>query len=438
MSQNPQGRRRGVVGAFFTQALGIGGAQALVALAAPFLTRLYSPEDFAAFGLVFSCASLIIIGATLHYDRAIVIAGDEAAARALGALTFALGLGAVVATALIATAIQVGFGLGDVLHWGVGLPTLLLGFVVQRLATQYALRAGLFARLAAARWGQAAAIVAASAGLGFLGHDHGLIFGYAAGSFVLAAMLAPPLWRKMRWSAMRADVATMTAAAKAFWRFPIYSTPAALLGTLKDQAPLLLSGILFGPQVTGFVALSMRLVAAPISVIGASLAEVLTREISARVRGEGGRREEVGRLFWFGTGILALIGFAMIFGFALVGAWTLDLITGEEWRGIAAIMAPIVAFNAAMLVIQPAASLIDVAQRQYLHIVAQAAMLVMLACAFFVGNAFGSAELALWLSAGGAALIYGALWWRCLPLIGHLTDGAVAVRLDDAPIRPNA
>ena len=71
---------------------------------------------------------------------------------------------------------------------------------------------------------------------------------------------------------------------KEFRSFPMKLTPATILDTAATQLPLLLIGVWFGAAAAGYLGLTLRVLAVPLALVGAAVAQVLIGELSARVR----------------------------------------------------------------------------------------------------------------------------------------------------------
>jgi len=97
---------------------GTAGAQVLTVLAAPLLTRLYSPEDFGLLAVYASMLALIGVISSLRYELAIPLPEDDGEAANVAALSLILvGLSALLTGALVW---QLGPAIADLL----GVPAL--------------------------------------------------------------------------------------------------------------------------------------------------------------------------------------------------------------------------------------------------------------------------------------------------------------------------
>ena len=82
---------------------GTAGAQLLTVLAAPILTRLYSPEDFGLLAVYASLLGLIGVVASLRYELAIPLPESDEEAAHVMVLSLLILLGMTVLTAIVMT-----------------------------------------------------------------------------------------------------------------------------------------------------------------------------------------------------------------------------------------------------------------------------------------------------------------------------------------------
>lgn len=262
---------------------GTGAGQVAVLAAAPVLSRLYSPEQFGAYGAFLAVLMMVVAVAGLRYEVAVQIPTSDAVAVRLAVV----GLGAVVATAAIASvvAVLVAWSPGG-LATGTAAPLLavgVLGLGGYQVLAAWSIRNRTYRLLAISRGARSLAQVALQVALGLLGWNaSGLVAGQVGGGFAGIARMGRSLWVAVR--AIEVAPRALLAAAVAHWRFPVYSTPSGLLNSAGNQVPLLVVLAAFGPEVAGGFAFAQRVVAAPVVVVGQAIAQVFVGEFGTRVR----------------------------------------------------------------------------------------------------------------------------------------------------------
>ncbi|MGB9859042.1 MAG: lipopolysaccharide biosynthesis protein, partial [Moorellaceae bacterium] len=80
---------------------GTAAGQAMVVLASPILTRLYTPEDFGVLAVYSSVLSIVSVVASLRYELAIPLAEDDETAANLLLLSLTIGVGVSLLTGIL-------------------------------------------------------------------------------------------------------------------------------------------------------------------------------------------------------------------------------------------------------------------------------------------------------------------------------------------------
>jgi O-antigen/teichoic acid export membrane protein len=287
-------KRAGYVRHVVTLAGGAALAQVVPLLAAPVLTRMYTPADFGVLSMYVAWLSALAVLSTARYEMAIVL--PELRRSAINLLALSL---------LIAAALSLLTGLllwpaphfwASLLHepevepWLVLLPFSLFAAGAMQAWTNWNIRNERFRANASGRLAQAMAIVAVQLGFGWfhagLG-EAGLILGQFAGQ--LASWLAQA-WRDVRerfgW---RREVSReeMRQLAREYVEFPRVNAPHALAGAVQDTLTVTVLLALAGTATVGHYGLMMRVLKLPAALVGQAVAQVAYRDLAAaRQRGE--------------------------------------------------------------------------------------------------------------------------------------------------------
>ena len=162
---------------------------------------------------------------------------------------------------------------------------------------------------------------------------------------------------------------------RALWHFTL---PSNLLNAAVGQLPLLIIGARHGAMAAGLFALTQRVLAAPISLLAASVLEVFKRESVRQYQELGNcRRAYVHALrvllaLGIAPALLLWIAAPALFGFAF----------GADWRGageLAQMLAPLFFLN---FVASPLSYVFFVAGRQKIELLWQVALFVVTLLAF--------------------------------------------------------
>ncbi len=261
--------------------------QVFSVVAAPFLTRLYSPSEFGYLNVYTSTLSLLAVVASLRYEMAIPIARTETeAADLLGVCALSL----LVVTGLIAVlAYTIPTEMLERLPWTSALGALLqhawlLPLGVVCLGGYYILnfvatRAGAFRTIARTRISQGLAGPSSQIVMGLMGWGvPGLALGFVIGQSTGTALLFSRLVLAQREVFGQITWRGMAAAARRYVRYPLVSSWSALLEDACHSITSILIASLFSPQIAGFMLLSDRVVGRPLLMLSTSLLQVFVGE----------------------------------------------------------------------------------------------------------------------------------------------------------------
>jgi O-antigen/teichoic acid export membrane protein len=225
---------------------GTAGAQLIILLSAPILTRLYSPEDFGVLAVLVSMLSILIVLVSFRYELAIPIADDEQTALSLVLICLCLTAIVSITTAVVVwifgekLANLMGIGTYADYLWMLPIGLFLMG--VYQTFKYWATRAKAFSCIAKTKLTQSIASLVIQLSLFKFG-PLGLITGHITGQFLgaRALMKAGPTGSNiqyLRW-------ADLHFAAMRYRRFPIFTTWASIFNTSGMQLPILLFSSFF-------------------------------------------------------------------------------------------------------------------------------------------------------------------------------------------------
>lgn len=307
--------------------------QAIGFLAAPLLSRLYTPDDFGVVGVFLSVATVIGVVAALRLELAVVVPkADEDAQRVMVAALLVIA-GVVSATAL---AVLVA---GEAAARALGAPALapllgILPFYVGSLGTfqvfnYWSTRVGKFGRLASAQVARGTVGAAGQVGLGVAhlgaaGMLAGQVAGQAVGTLTLLGRSARAGRLDLRAPVSFAGVGKVL---KEYADFIVYGAPQSLLNAIGQGLPAVVLTAAFGAGAAGQYLLARRVVTVPSNLLGQSLRQVLYPHLSRKLD-----QPEVLPFVikaTLGLAAIAAVPAALLAAFGpQVFAWGL----GEQWR----------------------------------------------------------------------------------------------------------
>ena len=305
--------------------------QVLVLASAPILSRLYTEHDFGILGVYISVVTILNAVSSLRMDQAIPMPEqDEDAALLLRlslwiTLWFSLGAGLIIW--LCREPIARWKDEPELAQYLWLIPVTLLGFGLYRSLTAWAVRKEIYRELAATRILRAASQVLVQVGLGFLMHgSFGLILGNAAGQWTGIGRLLGPVREASR------GIVKKEGDFRRLWtryiKFPLYSSPSALLVTIPRQIPNLLFAQYFGLAEAGFLFFATRILRQPAALLSESISQVFLGRAARLLNEDPARLKHL----YFSTVrrmlLLSLIPAGIL---VLAGPWLVHWIFGERW-----------------------------------------------------------------------------------------------------------
>ncbi|MDB2477099.1 hypothetical protein N9X51_02425 [Alphaproteobacteria bacterium] len=156
------------------------------------------------------------------------------------------------------------------------------------------------------------------------------------------------------------------------WRFLVFSLPADGLSSFGALLPVALIGSQYGAAAAGQVALTIRVLAAPVGLLGKAIQDVFKREAVLERKMYGSCR----RLYF--TILLGLFPIIILFILILTyaGPPSFVLFFGEEWRlagDMSKTLAPVYAVS---LAASPLSYIVYLVERQYVDLIWQAFLVI--------------------------------------------------------------
>jgi O-antigen/teichoic acid export membrane protein len=306
-------------------------AQAVPLLAAPLLTRLYTPEQFGALAILLAVAnplSLLVCG---RYELTVVLPRDDDRANALArlglvlAVSVSLLIGVVMYTLRTPLAHALG---GDAASLPVILAPVLFGLMgfFQPL-NNWLVRKQAFRAMGVNKLVQTSGITGVSVLLGLLAARHGLLWGYIAGwAGYVAVGVAQVRWKGFRFLPL--DRAVMRDAAREYRGFPLYNALPAVLNTATLSVPVFLLARVFDEQVTGQFNLCRQTVLLPMTFMATSYMQVYMQRAGSLVA----HGQAVLPSLLSGLRVLGGLALGLVVVLVPAGPWLFATVFGAEWR----------------------------------------------------------------------------------------------------------
>ena len=306
-------------------------SQALMIVIAPLLTRLYTPEEFGKFASVMAWAFLLCTVGTGRLEHAVPVAKSGLEAIRIYSVSFAsLGFICII-SGLIAFPLCLFFLDDQYLFMGLTVPLCAFASGIIQLQPAILLRHKKFQEVARNRLLQGVATGCVQAVAGGVGLSvGGLVLGQVTGYFSSSVYGSKIILKKLLVVRRRFGFHFFETL-KTFKSFAVNLTPAAFCNHAAQQAPLIGFGAAFGLAEAGVYALTIRVIGAPLAIIGQAVSQVFAAEFREfNAKGLGNVKRSV-------RGIMIqmlFIGFLVI-GFAtFVLIYWSEKLFGAEWKSV--------------------------------------------------------------------------------------------------------
>lgn len=312
---------------------GTAAGQAIALLAAPVVTRLYSPSDFGLFAI---CSAIVItLGtvSTFRFELAVCLPHSEQEAHGLA--TLGLGCAILFSASLTVTIVAAGSYFANVLGnpalrpllWFV--PGSVLAMSCYLVLNQLAIRHGRFKSIGKRNFLQQLATVGTQVALGAASiRPAGLIAGFGLGQLVSATSLLPGSRILSRSARMTGGWSALRSLAWRYRRFPLILGPAGLLNVLGLQLPVVLIAYWFGSPAAGWLGLTQRVLAIPVALIGTAVGQVYLARLSAALRSDPEGAIAIFRRVSLNLAVCAIVLLILL---VALGPWIFPLVFGPAW-----------------------------------------------------------------------------------------------------------
>lgn len=409
VSKRLTGSRRGVLTILAGTAVG----QALAVLSAPALSRLYGPADLGVLTVVTALATPLSTIAALRLELAVPLPSKERDAYSL----VTLGLLSCAATVVVGLLVVAAFG-DDVsrlfewrsLHvWLWSVPLIAAAMAAFRVLNQFAIRHRRYVAVGRRNLLQSVTMVVTQLGAGAArAGPAGLIVGLGAGQLAGAVSLLHGAGLKTIEARQGRSIRRMRDVIHTYRRFPLLLTPAGLLNVLGLQLPVLLIAYAYGSEVAGWLGLTQRVLALPVTLLGQAVAQVYLGELSLSVRQGTGRAQ---LLFSRASKRLAIFSVAGAGILLALGPTLFHVVFGAQWTTSGHYAQALALALAAQLVGVPLSQTLIVMGHQGQQLAWDASRLVLTTGAVWLCIELGGPAIAaVWTMSLALTVTYSASW----------------------------
>lgn len=352
-------------------------AQFVSLLFIPLLTRLYTPSDFAVLAVVGAVIAITSSVACLRFEVAIPIPSEDKVGFELLCLAFfSCVILSLFFSAIFFIFLQFYDDVIDARQFWAIWSLLSVGMIFiggYRSLQFWSTRKKNFGDISRTRVTQSlsgvtAQVASGFAGLGGLGLVFGLVITQAGGVFYLVKRC----FLDIKAYAPSISYRSLRSTVSEYSNFPKYSSLEALFSATSIQLPILIIAVYADSVELGCLALALKIMAAPVLLIGNAVAQVFLAEASkADVRGElqGFTTKLIGKLLLIGGPLLIAGGF--------IAKLILPVVLGSEWGRVGELMVWMLPWFVLQFMTSPVYMVFNVRNRQRYALMLQVSGLVL-------------------------------------------------------------
>jgi O-antigen/teichoic acid export membrane protein len=372
-------------------------AQLISFLAAPVITRLFTPSDVGFFTFLLSIAGGIGLVATLRYELAIILPKENSESANLAFLSLIIGFFISILSVLVLFFIDL-FILPGIIRspvykqWIYLLPVLIFLMAASNVFQQWynhkrEYKTLAYSKIVTSLANNLSTLLMGFAGMGALG----LWLGNFAGFLFVVLFFAIIFYLRHRADLSYFNFSSQKKLAGQYKFLPLANTPQVIVEMVQSYGIIYLLKIFFSSSVLGLYSLSLRLLQAPLWLVGISIGQVFYKEASEQYQKDGNLMLPVMKTIRTSTAI----AFPILIILLTIGPWLIGFIFGNTWTEAgryARILAPWMFFDFIRSTISQAPLIIGKARSMfYLSLIGSILIIVSIVTGGFI---FGDPGLA--------------------------------------------
>lgn len=359
-------------------------AQCISFALVPFITREYSPDQFATFTYILSVSAIFMGIINCRYDLLIVKAENKHDTYALikGALFIGLFISFIIFIACIII-----FSIKDNFKWyhAIYLLILLISYAIINVLTAYNNKLREYKIISSVNVIRPISQNLGALLLGFLPIGaHGLLFSYVTGQFMGIIRQNKSLkgqWRAILNISNRDTIGIL----KKNKNQLLYSTPAQLLNSLSYSSITIAIETLFGLTILGYYSLSVRLLGLPLSVISGNVSKVFYERAVNEYSANGSYRKSLVKTLLF----LSILAVPML----IIMMWLIPnlcgLFFGQEWINAGKYIFTLAPMFAIRFIVTAVAPALIIVNKQKQELILQALFVMFMLISFILTKVLG-------------------------------------------------
>lgn len=317
-----------------TLVAGTSVAQAISLAAAPVIARQYTPAEIGAFTFLISIAGGISLVASLRYEMAIILPKDRK--DSVNIMFLSLFLAAIISVlffimVLIETWCNLtGIGGKIFQHRWIGiLPALIFLLSASSILQNWfnhnrEYKTLAWSKVITSTFNNLTTLFLGLAAIGTLG----LWLGNFAGVAATVLFFTGLLYLRYKDDLMMFSFSTQKSMARKYRHLPMANTPQVVVDMAQAYGPVYLLSIFFSNTILGWYSLSLRMLQAPMWLIGSSIGQVFYKDAAEYFVQHGNLRQPIQKTIKTAVAIALPVMVILI----IAGPWLMSFVFGSQWR----------------------------------------------------------------------------------------------------------
>lgn len=312
---------------------GEGIARIIGFMAAPVITRLYTPSDFGMLAVFTSLCALFYPFCTLKYTVAIPLHPNEKIGiNSLAACLLILVVNTVVigiALVLFHSRILSLFSSENIDAFWYFIPLAFFFYGISEVLSYYSTRYRDFSTIAKVTVAQKAIGALIKIVLGLLRFNMiGLLIGNIMAESGGLTLYMRAYWKRLKEGARYVTLQKIGFVLKRYIDFPLYRLPSQILLTASGSLPILYFAWHFGTGTTGRISLAITMLSVPVAIVCTSVGKAFYGEIASLGRKNGKEISALTVRIMVRLFVISILPFTLIICF---GPWIFQTFFGAEW-----------------------------------------------------------------------------------------------------------
>jgi len=357
----------------------------------PFLTRLYTPDQFGILAIFMATVGMIVPFGTLRYSVPVPLPRQDGTA--INLLFIALIISLIVASV---TAVIFGiytetifdfFSISSLIAYWWLIPIVVFGNSLREILISWATRKKEFKSIARTNVNQTLSSSVVKLSLGVLGlKSFGLLIGTIVANIFATTLLFISHYKNLKMNVKHIRIERLKFLLARYIEYPKYRLPSQFILVFSQQIPLLFLAAFFGTDVVGYFGLTSLAISVPFALFGATTGQAYYAEVAKIGRKNPEKIYEVTKDVTKKLFLFSIVPFLVLL---IASPWLFSLVFGENWYEAGVYTSILSFYMLAAFVSAPLANALNVFEDQWLFLKLNIIRLIVLVTLFFISWLIG-------------------------------------------------